>query len=208
MVKLRGPGLGQAAHGGLGRVLIFAETKGRAYCKKWHKPSQPNAPGQLAMRAAARFVAERWQYFTQAEKDSWIPLAAQTNIPPYNACLAYNLERARRNLKPTAGYPASDTGTAGVFSSPTMTAVGRQARFSSNVTTVNDLFGWPINKVASVGTPKNWNTIVHLVPCVGVGVHTFDYGPLAPGIHYFKIDFMLRRGWSNLAEYIRTVTIT
>lgn len=207
MVRVRGPSLAQAAAGGLGQTLIFSQSKGRCYVKRWAAPANPKSGGQLAVRACTQFISQQWHNFTTAEQATWNELAAQTNIPAYNACLAYNLERARRYLMPTAWNPADGTGATGSFSSPVLLAVGRQAKFQINITEVLQNFCFVLFKCPSGTYGQQWDRIVHYIPVLTTGIITYFYGPLPKGQHWFSLNFSLRHGLNAGATYNRTCTI-
>lgn len=207
MVRLRGPGLAQTAAGGLGQTLIFSQSKGRAYCKRWAAPANPKTPGQLAVRACTQFISQQWQAFSPAEHASWEELARQTNIPPYNACLAYNLSRARNYKAPTAWYPADATGTDPTFTSPVLVAKGRQAKLAINVSAVNDGLTFVFYHCTNASYTRAWNRIIRYLDIPTPTLLNWYFGPFTTGPHYFSIDYSMRRGKTAGAVYNRTITI-
>lgn len=108
MVKLKGPGLAQQATGSLGSELTFSSWKGQAYMKKLRKPKQPRTDKQVAMRVMMGFLAAQWNAIADADKATWIDLARQTKISPFNAYQAENLARWRSFLAPSKVYPATE----------------------------------------------------------------------------------------------------
>lgn len=208
MVRLRGPGLAQSAAGGLGKTLIYSESKGRAYCKRWAAPANPNTFPQKAIRAMTQFIAQQWNHFLQAERDSWIPLAEPTNIPPYNACLAYNLLRARENKGPTAFYPPDYTGTDPGAAAPATSKQGRQAKFIFNVWTIADLLCYRIHNSPDGTFTFPWDRVIHLQPILTTGYTLYYYGPLSPGTYYFDIHMLRRHGYQSPTSWEKTIVIT
>lgn len=106
MVKLKGPGMASKAAGGLGKVLIFSESKGRPYAKRWSAPANPQTGGQIGVRAIVQWVSENWRLWPEDDRLTWEALAHQKRISPINACIGYNLERISRMQYPASNYPA------------------------------------------------------------------------------------------------------
>lgn len=113
MVKLRGPMSSVEASGRFGGAAIMSSWKGRAYAKAHAIPTNPQTATQTGVRVMLGFLAQQWASLTTADKATWENLAAQTNIPPYNAFISANLNRWTRFQPPTQATPATQTGTLG-----------------------------------------------------------------------------------------------
>lgn len=207
MVRVRGPSLAQGAAGALGKVLIFSQSKGRAYVKKWARPSNPNSQQQEAMRACTQFFSQNWNLFPYSEQKSWNQPAEPQNIPAYNCCLQYNLDRIRRNLTPTAFYPGDLSGTNPTEYAHTATQQGRQAKWLMGVTDPADLLCYMIYFQAGYTCARAWYKLVRLQPVPGAGELIYYHGPLQPGPYTFGTARILRHGKDVGAYSIRNVTI-
>ena len=92
-MKVTGPLMSQFAAGTIGHQLIFRRTA-RAHAAYLHfKPNQPGSEAQVNHQILFHLLADRWNYFTQFDKDYWLPAAERASITPFNAYLAYNLHR-------------------------------------------------------------------------------------------------------------------
>lgn len=207
MVRLHGPAHAREALGSLAGSLTFSSNKGRAYLKKHTKPRNPDTPDQRALRAAAALISTFWQHTTAAERQSWDDLAASLKISNLDACLGYNVTRARHYQTPTLFYPPDLTGAWPNFASPTVKAQGRQFEWTINITTVGDALALVMFLCTSSAYTRAWNRIVHYIPIISPGPIVWRYGPLTPGTYYMSLDFCLRRGRRPGGVYNRTVTI-
>jgi hypothetical protein len=207
MVKLKGPGLAQAAAGGLGETLIFAQSKGRAYAKKWHRPANPNTADQKAIRAITRFCSTTWATLSDADKATWEQQAAKTNIPPYNAFIAYNLERWRQFRGPTPNWPPTEAGGTSSVTNTSVTALPRRARLGWQVGTLGN--GWAIGwcLIPSAPSVPTWNSLLHvtLIPAPSTWYYHDAYLP--NGTYFFNVLRLNKFGLIVSNSYIGTCTI-
>lgn len=127
MVKLKGPGLSQAASGQFADILTFTKTKNGSYVKTKVIPLDPKSGLQIGHRAMVAFLSQYWSILSQAEKDTWKARAQQTQIGSYHAYMATNSQRwgnwlspLKQDLPPATGTPPSTpaniaTGGVGIF---------------------------------------------------------------------------------------------
>ena len=208
MVKLKGPALSGAAAGALGGTLIFSQAKGRRYLKRWHKPTDPRSHKQIAMRAILRFLSQEWRKISTPDQLLWKPLAAQTNVSPFNAFQAFNLARWRDGHGPSQ-IPQTDTaGYFGTGTTPTATAVSRGVLFSRTVTTVENLWALSIYNVAASEDPYAWGRLINLLFERSVATHTWTWRPIPPGTYYFALSLCKIHGEQWTSQYNRTVVVT
>ncbi len=166
MVKLKGPSLALNAAGGLGRTLIYAESKGRRYAKKWHQPKNPQSASQVAMRAIVAFLSAIWSKLPTADTDTWTTRALETDVSPFNACLSFNLERWRRFEYPCTRWPPDQTLSFQGWASWTPTVLQRSIHHSMTTSTLNDGRGWMLHRQAGGAFTTRWDNLVHIIPCL------------------------------------------
>lgn len=187
------------AAGGLGKILIFSQSKGRAYAKQWKKPSNPKTRPQVAMRAIAAFLAHDWTNLAQAIKDTWIDQAQNRNISPYNAYLSANIARWRDHLAPSWTPSAIGVGPQATMYAAATIAVARGIRYRQYVNIKNA--GWPalLYRVDSFGQTKRWDYLIAALAIPTSGYVEFTWPVSTPGTYYFAISKAINTGglWSG-----------
>lgn len=207
MVKLKGPGLAAQASGQLADELVFSTWKGRPYLKTRSDPRQPQTDGQVAMRAAMRFLSTAWDALAAYAKATWQPLAAQTSVTPFNAYQGYNLTRWRSRRPPTAEYPAAETGTGSTSQNYQATGVPRGMIVEWDPLNLNDNWGYLLYGQPGSYPARTWDKLI----LMQIGV-TFDHikwlwRPLDPGNYYFRLDAFTVTGfhWETTHSFWGTV---
>lgn len=109
-VRVDGPAMSFDASGSLGGVVTFSKWKGRNVLKRKSQPSNPKSGLQVGMRSVFRYQSQAWAALSAANKALWDDLAAASNITNLNAQIAFNGDRARRDLGIALG-PAEAAGT-------------------------------------------------------------------------------------------------
>lgn len=208
MVRLKGPGLAAEAAGSLGRSLIFSKCKGRAYAKKWASPHNPDTEPQRAMRALTKFLLWRWGDLSDADKATWLQLAEPQELPPYNAFLAHNLARWRNWLAPTDAYPATMTGTTGLYTYWSAVAASRGVDFSIAQYQRNDTRGYLLFRSLTPGLTPAWNNLRHVFPSHHNGYLCWFDRPIPPGTYYYRLAKTTRFGKMEAATSEKSVTVT
>jgi hypothetical protein len=194
MVKLKGPGLAQTAAGGLGKTLIFAQSKGRPYVKKWHQPKNPKTNPQLAIRAITAFLSQQWAALSQANQQTWEALASLTNIPPYNAWLAVNITRWRSFLAPSKAYPATQTGSGGTTTNRTAVVNIRRVTLSWEPLVLSQNWGY-VCRIRNGGTPPiQWDYTRAFILGGTTGTKTVTLYNLQPGSYGWRLDSFTATG--------------
>ena len=119
MVKTRGPLASLQASGTFAGTLIHSSCRGTPYTKRHVIPTDPKTQKQLAGRAAMRWLQNAWPKVSAANRLTWAALAAQDNLPLYQAFLRFNLKRVYllQTLSPV--YPPAAVLTEGTYSSCT-----------------------------------------------------------------------------------------
>lgn len=97
-MKVTGPLFSVKAAGTLAGNVIFRRTARTHAVYRHFKPKQPGTPAQAAHQALFRLLANRWYFFTPAERNHWTELANSLRITRFNAYLRYHL----RTLNPAA----------------------------------------------------------------------------------------------------------
>lgn len=208
MVRLTGPGLAQTAAGGLGKSLIFAQSKGRAYAKRWAAPANPNSTKQRAMRAIAQYLTHRWAELAPADVATWANATTRKNLPAYNHYLGYNLERWRNFLSPVEVLPATELGTHNAFTGWIVIAASRAANHTFSTTVLNDGRHFLLFRSQTAGFTPDWSNLAHLVPTLTAGTTRYKDTRLAPGTYQYRVGHTTRFGAKTISALIRNVTVT
>lgn len=208
MVKLTGPATAQQASGSLGEALIFSHTKRGAYLKRHKKPKQPRTPAQVAMRAMMGFLSSQWANLSPGDQATWTALAQQDDISEFNAYQAYNCDRWRRFLAPSMTYPAPLGGSFSAAGGLTATPFPAMVRLAITITIPRNAWAYPIYRIPTAGTAKNWNYLVGFQIALAAGLAVFDDRPLAIGTYHYRWGEFLTTGnmWSG--DLYRTATVT
>lgn len=190
MVKLKGPSLTLSAAGGLGKTIAFAESKGRAYLKRWHKPKNPQTNLQRSVRAINSLLSREWRNLSSADQATWQQLADETNVSPFNAYQAFNLNRWTRFRPPTQAYPPAEIVPAVVQSGMSATGATRSILVSWSISSSANNWSAGIFNTPSAGAPPTRQTLIRIEPWSGTGTFTWRWTPLAPGTYYIAIKHL------------------
>jgi hypothetical protein len=208
MVKLKGP-LGSAeASGTLGRTAIFSSWKGRAYAKAHAVPSNPNTAPQISVRAMLAFLSQQWAAFTVPNKATWNEIAAQKNIPPYNAFLSDNLDRWKRFHAPGKVYPISALGTLPDLDHFTISGGLAKIRIESTWEGLNNVWGMMIFHSLTPGFTPSRANLIHIQTITEYTPNTWIYQTTILGLHYlnFRTFTTTAKLSSNLGQASALVT--
>ena len=140
MASVKGPLMSMDASGKLANAVVFSKWKGRAYVRGHVVPSNPKSAGQKGVRAMMRFLAVVWDGLSALEKSGWETLAAATGISPFNAFVAYNMDRWTQFTTPII-TPGQAAGTAPTMGALTVTGGVRQITYSQAITTPQNIWG-------------------------------------------------------------------
>ena len=187
MVKLKGPGLATRAAGGLGKTLIFAESKGRPYLKKWHKPKNPKTATQVSLRAMLGFLSANWATVPTPRQQTWEAIAAAAKVSPFNAYQSANLRNWHHFLAPSDGTPAARAHDWGDYSAASATAVSRGVLLSVTLITPLKNWGTMYFNVPGVGAPTAWDNLVGMTYAPTIGIYKFLHHPLPPGTYHYRM---------------------
>lgn len=181
MVKLTGPGLSTEASGSLNDQLTFTNWKGKAYAKRHRKPKQPRTDAQRTLRAMMSFLSRGWAACPPAARATWEPLAAETNIAPFNAYQAGNLDRWQEFNYPSQAYPATEAGVLPSIAGWTVTPRPQALHHSILITDVKD--GWAIGLFhhhGAFGADKQ-EYLYHFIVLTTPATYTYTMRNLTPG---------------------------
>lgn len=185
MVVVKAPMLSLDASGTVAGAIVFAKWKGRNYVRRHVVPSNPRSGGQLASRAMMQFLAQYWTNLSAGEKTDWETRAAVTNISPFNAFVAYNMQRWATNLKPSKMDPAEESDTAGVSSAFTATAGLKSITIGYTLGTLNQNWGILIYRGLTAAMGITRPEMVHIIPAeTAAGFTWLDVG-LTTGVAQF-----------------------
>lgn len=161
MVKVHGPMMSLDATGTLGKAVTFAKWKGRNYVRERVIPSNPKSGGQVGRRAMFTFLSQAWNALSDADKATWQDLADQLVALPFNAYVAFNMQRWHNFATPTQASPPTETRYA---SDRSLTAaVWEENRIKLSTAAATPSEQWGIVYFAKLGgavTPAVGNAII------------------------------------------------
>lgn len=100
MATVKGPLFSLDAAGQIGKALVYNTWKGRSYVREWVNPTNPNDIAQTLQRGAFAALSTWWDGIADAERATWNALADANRYSPFNAFMAFNLDRETRDLYP------------------------------------------------------------------------------------------------------------
>jgi hypothetical protein len=209
MVRLKGPAVSLTAAGALGGVLTFSHIDGTNYAKRYQRPKTGHSLELDSGRAIMQFLTVEWNQRTQAERDSWIPLAERFRLPPYQAYLKFNVPRWGEHVGPTALYPPPSGVLVGSTGGWDATVQGRTVRFQIQMAIVNNNWAVTIYSKPTAGAAAQARYLIHAIPCYASGWYYWTSRPLPPGTYYFTYGRFTRNGFrSSVFGTTLTRTIT
>lgn len=100
MATVKGPLFSLDAAGQIGKALVYNTWKGRSYVREWVNPTNPNDIAQTFQRGIFAALSTWWDGIAEAQRIEWNALADANRYSPFNAFMAFNLDRETRNLYP------------------------------------------------------------------------------------------------------------
>jgi len=184
MVKTRGPLASLQASGTFADTLIHSSCRGTPYTKRHVIPHDPKTQKQLAGRAAMRWIQNAWPKVSAANRLTWAELAAQDNLPLYQAFLRYNLKRVYLLQAPSPVYPPAAVLTAGDYAQSEFLPGVHQIHVHFRLSTVNQ--AWALAYYRST-TPAFTTKPEHLVyGSAPMETHViYDDTNVTPGVSYY-----------------------
>lgn len=185
MAGVKGPLFSLDASGTIGDAIVFAKWKGRNYVRRHAIPANPKSVGQVSVRAMMKFLSQYWVSLSDAEQVDWETRAAATNISPFNAFVAYNMERWGRYAWPSKEDPAAEGGTAGTILSPTATAGSRSILLAVPISVIADNWGVVVHSSLTTSFTPSRTTSRQAIPAESVATFEWLDFPLTVGVEVF-----------------------
>jgi hypothetical protein len=207
MVKLKAPMMSLGASGSIGGAVVFSSAKGRAYARQLVIPSNPKSGPQVGIRAMMKFLSQQWTALSGVQKADWDTRAAQTNISPFNAFVAYNLVRWRSFLGPSKLDPADVIAVAPAAPTTTVTAGVRQLGLSIADGAQLPDWGWMIFRSLTTGFTPAYSNLVAIAVKTASPTLYVDAG-LTAVAHFYRIKGFMIDGKLGTLEAERTGTPT
>ncbi len=185
MATVKGPLFSLDASGTIGGSVVFSKWKGRNYVRRHAIPSNPKSGGQLSVRAMMRFLSQYWGTLDTAEKADWETRAAVTNISPFNAYIAYNMDRWGREEYPTQQDPAGEANTPGTLTGEGATAGVRSITIVDTVSVLADNWGIMLYRSIDTGFTPSRNNMYRIMVAVSAAEFTFLDTAVDVGVPYY-----------------------
>lgn len=185
-MKLKGPSVSAEASGSLADVLTYSHSNKTGYAKKHAAPSNPRSGAQVSIRAAVKFLSQRWHYLSPAQKLTWAPQAETLHVAHYHAFIRYNMKRWGNFKSPTKEHPAAETST--VPKVPYTDGVSgiKMATINEYVQIPPPLWGYILMRSTANITAPDRDLVVALFPYFWPDTNTFYVDQLKTGTYYYR----------------------
>lgn len=206
VVRLKAPLFSLDATGTLAGVLTYAKLRDTAYIKRPSVQPAVQSDALYGMQRAFSFMGGTWSTLTADQQASWELIAAPNSITSQQAYTGYNCARVRRNLYPSAIYPAS-------VAEPLLTwslweALDGVRSCKLRWTVDSTPSGWAIwicrHSVAMGGTPYYRMKRLFRIP--GPGTYSWLDHPLPAGLYHYECRSFNFRGRGSAMFGDRTAT--
>lgn len=118
---VNGPLFSLDASGQLGKALVYAKWKGRAYVREYVIPANPRSLAQQFQRGILAALTRWWAGTNATPRATWQALADAGNYSTFNAFQKFNLDAETLGNYPQATADLSGAAVAGVNAAPTGT---------------------------------------------------------------------------------------
>jgi len=92
MARVTGPLFSMDASGQVGKAIVFAKWKGRAYVREYVIPENPDLPKQHNVRLAFILMVELWQDQDAPSKLEWETYAKPFAMSGFNAFMGRGMQ--------------------------------------------------------------------------------------------------------------------
>lgn len=185
MATVKGPLFSIGASGTVAGAVVYSTWKGRPYVRQHAVPANPNSVLQVSVRSMLRFLSQQWTNLSAGQIADWDTRAAVTNISPFNAYVAYNMERWGRYKAPSKLDPATEDDDHGVFWSFSGAAAVKSIVFTYKLS--NDQENWGLiiyQSLTPVFTPGRDN-VVRVLRLEDTDEATYTLTGLTTGTDYY-----------------------
>ncbi len=185
MATVKAPLMSLDASGTVAGSVVFSKWKGRNYVRRHAVPANPKASLQVSVRAMMRFLTQDWTNLSAAQKADWDTRAAVTNISPFNAFVAYNMDRYAQFNFPSKLDPAAEGGTLPTYSASSLVAEIKAITVSLTYGVLNDAWGFALFRGTSAGFTKDRSSLIRCIKKEAVAATTFLDKGLTTGQDYW-----------------------
>lgn len=194
MAVVKAPLLSLEASGKLGNSIVFSKWKGRAYVRTLVTPANPKSGGQVGMRAMFKWLSQKWNAISAADKATWEDRADQAIVSPFNAFMSYNQFRWRDFLAPTMAYPEATADVAPVEGALAAVAGVRSITITQPITTANDGWGIAFFRDLTTAFASAFDNLIGITILDGVNDVLWVDSPLAADTYYYVIRSITEDG--------------
>lgn len=194
MTKLLGPLFSRSATATLAKLLTFVRTGQATKARHRVDPDDPRSGLQISARAMLRFLASQWAALTAAQKLTWVNRAALTNVSPYHAYLARNLQLWRGFHAPSKSDPWTGTGNLGRVNIGPATDGVHHVHITFTSVLTDDVWSIRIHRATTTGFTASRANLVHVLPRPTTTSYTWIDHALPVGGYYYKFYHCMHQG--------------
>ena len=92
MARVKAPLFSLGASGSVGKAIVYANWKGRDYCREYQIPQNPSTALQVNVRKAWELLVAQWQGEAPATWDIWNTFAEQFAMSGFNQYVSRGME--------------------------------------------------------------------------------------------------------------------
>lgn len=160
------------------------------------------------------WLCNQWAIISTADRATWLPLAADLKLPPYNAFVSYNTKRIKNlpdlltdsskwDTWPTQIYPALPTGASGGVYWESITPGPGYLDYRRYHTSINQGWAWAYFRISAEHPGASYANLVAIETNQTIGYKTTRIGNLPPGNTTLKIAKISTTGitptyWSGI----------
>ncbi len=194
MAVVKAPLLSLEASGKLGNALVFSKWKGRPYVRTLVTPANPKSGGQVGMRAMFKWLSQKWNAVSAADKATWEERADQAIVSPFNAYMSYNQFRWRDFLAPTMADPAGVADTPPTEGALSAAAGVRSITVTQPITVAADGWGIAFFRSTTSAFASAFDNLIGISLIVSTANVLWVDSPLAAGTYYYNIRSITEDG--------------
>lgn len=187
MAHCNAPLAALAAQGTLARLLAYSNTPSGTVAKQTPRLTKPRSRYQLAIQSAVARLMVAWPTFSDAEKDTWLPLCTTPQQSARSQYLAHNTRHLRALEPITKQYPYTGTGTHPFLRG--FAALDHVRGCNLKFTHIGAIPHHALIFRGPDPCPAEWQHVVGLVPIPANNTYHLDY-PLPPGTYHYRCLFL------------------
>jgi hypothetical protein len=207
MATLTGPLLSLKATKQLAQAIIFQSPPHGPMATRYHVPTNPRSPAQLAVRALTKWIQQQWQWFAPDDQTSWDALATPRHTSRINECLRANHAAFWNNLGLHRRHPCPDPLDPEDLVTVSLTHDGPLVTATIADSWIEHAFGIAVFRSTSPIITINRKTLVGFVGAWQDLAFPLTYTESLTGTLYFRLQYFSNEGLVTPPSDQQSITI-